>query len=46
MYRISRIQSTDQKKVNQQKDPSVDVSIPLWIEKKGIKSGGQWEGSV
>jgi hypothetical protein len=39
MYRISRIKSTELKKVNKQKVPSEDASIPLEIEKKIIIRG-------
>ena len=36
-YRISRIQSTELKKVNKQKGPSEDASIPLGRKQKAIK---------
>jgi hypothetical protein len=35
-YRIPRTQSTELKKVNKQKGPSEDVSIPLGLEKIAI----------
>jgi hypothetical protein len=41
MYRIPRIQSTQLKKANKQKNPSEDVSIPLWREKKKTITGGR-----
>jgi hypothetical protein len=48
MYRIPRIQSTELKKVNKQKGPSEDASIPLEREKKTITGGrdlgGRGEG--
>jgi hypothetical protein len=39
MYRIPTIQSTELKKINKQKGPSEDKSIPLGKEKKGIMGG-------
>jgi hypothetical protein len=39
MYRIARIQSTELKKVNKQKGPNEDASIPLGREKKAIRGG-------
>jgi hypothetical protein len=44
MYRTSRIQSTKLKKVNKQKGPSEDASIPLEREKKKIMGGRGREG--
>ena len=38
-YRISKIQSSELKKVNRMKDPSKDASLPLEKEKKAITSG-------
>ena len=38
-YRISKIQSTELKKVNKLKCPSEDASVPLGREKKAITSG-------
>jgi hypothetical protein len=38
-YRIPRIQSTELKKVKNQKGPSEDASIPLGREKKTITGG-------
>ena len=38
-YRIPRIQSTELKKVKNQKGPSEDASIPLGREKKTIRGG-------
>jgi hypothetical protein len=52
-YRIPRIQSTEPKKVNKQKGPSEDASIPLGREKITITGwgggpgrGGTWMGEV
>jgi hypothetical protein len=39
MYRIPKIQSTELKKVNKLKWPSVDSSLLLGREKKAISSG-------
>ena len=44
MYRIPRIKSTEPKKVNNQKDPSEDVSIPFEREKKAIAGSSGSEG--
>jgi hypothetical protein len=38
-YRISRIKSTELKRVNKLKCPSEDTSIPLGREKNAITSG-------
>mgnify|MGYP007107459760 CR=1 FL=1 len=38
-YRISKIQSTELKKVNKLKGPSEDARAPLGREKKAITSG-------
>ena len=45
-YRLSKIQSTELKKVNKLKCPSEDASVPLGREKKAITSGegGTWKG--
>ena len=53
-YRISKIQSTELKKVNKLKCPSEDASVPLGREKKTITGGeggrdlggkvNRWEG--
>jgi hypothetical protein len=37
-YRTPKIQSTELKKVNKQKSPSEDTSVPLGKEKKAITS--------
>ena len=39
MYRITKIQSTELKKVNKLQCPSEDASVPLGREKKAITSG-------
>jgi hypothetical protein len=47
IYRITRIQSTELKKVKKQKGPSEDTSIPLGREKKaiiGAKEGREMGG--
>ena len=38
-YRITKIQSTELKKVNKLKCPSEDTSVPLGREKKTITNG-------
>jgi hypothetical protein len=53
-YRIPKIQSTELKKINKLKCPSVDTSVLLGRQKKAITSrkggretgreGGTWEG--
>jgi len=37
MYRISKIQSTELKKINKLKGPSEDTAVPLGREKKAMK---------
>jgi hypothetical protein len=45
-YRVSKIQSTELKKINKLKDSNEDTSVQLGREKKAITSreGGFWEG--
>ena len=45
-YRIPRIKSTELKKVNKQKGPSEDASIPLRRKRKAITEGqgSKWPG--
>ena len=43
-YRIPRIQSTEIKKVNKQKGPSEDPSIPVGREKKAAMGWGRDQG--
>jgi hypothetical protein len=43
-YRISKIQSTELKKLKKLKYPSENASVPLGREKKTIKSGEKGRG--
>ena len=43
MYRIPRIQSTELKKVNKQKGPRKDASIPVGKEKRAIRENREKE---
>ena len=45
-YRISKIKSTELKKLNKLKCPSADASVPLGREKKAITSGEGGNGRV